>query len=392
MKALVVDATWEPREGYSLSEDEHTNRKALCGSQVWRNPHFEFKEIPTPNIDDDEVLIRVVNCGICGSDTHLYETNEEGYIIFSGLVKLPCILGHEFSGIIEKVGRKVTSLKPGDAVAVESILWCGMCIPCRGGALNQCKNIELAGLSADGAFAEFIGVKEKYCWNINELREIYEEKEMFEVGALIEPAGCAYTGMFVNESGLMPGETFVVYGAGPIGLAAVALARTAGASKIIAFDKIPERLALAMNMGADYAFNINELNGKNSRAHSLVMELTNGEGANIQLEAAGAAPETIPEIEKSMAANGKIIYLGRAATSTPMFLDTLVSGANKIVGARGHAGNWVFPNIIKLLASGKFDLRKMITAEYPFDKLMDALTASSKRVDSKIMISFERFL
>ena len=281
MKALVVDAMWAPRKDYSVTEEENINSRALCGSQVWKDPRFEIKEVPTPDIDDDEVLIRVKACGICGSDIHLFETDKEGYIIFSGLVKLPCILGHEFSGIVEKVGKRVASLKRGDAVAVESILWCGICTSCRGGSLNQCKNVELAGLSSNGALAEFIGVKEKYCWNLNTLREVYEEQKVFEAGALIEPAGCAYNGMFVNEGGLMPGETFVVYGVGSIGLAAVALARTAGASKINAFDKIPERLALAKKMGADFVFNVNNCHDKKSPAHRIVLELTEDEGADI---------------------------------------------------------------------------------------------------------------
>jgi hypothetical protein len=385
MKALVVDAKWRPRKN-PLTEEEKLKRKAYCGSQVWQDPHLEIKEVPTPNISDDEVLIRVKACGICGSDTHLYETDGEGYIIFSGLVKLPCILGHEFSGTVEKVGEEVTTVKPGDAVAVESTWWCGMCVPCRGGALNQCKNIELAGLSSDGAFAEFIAVKEKYCWGLNELRETYGEEEIFEMGALIEPAGCAYNGIFVSGGGLVPGETLVVYGVGPIGLAAVALARTAGASKIIAFDKVKERLDLAKTMGADFVFKFDGLHGENSSSSEEVLRLTGGEGADIQIEAAGAAPETIPEMEKAMAPNGKVIYLGRAATSTPMFLDALVSGANKIVGARGHSGYMIFPNIIKLLASGRINLNKIITARYPFDKVIDAIKVSSKRTDGKIMI------
>lgn len=386
MKALVVDAKWRPREGYLLTEQENIKKRAFCGSQVWRNPRFEIKEVPTPNINDDEVLIRVKACGICGSDTHLYETDEEGYIIFSGLVKLPCILGHEFSGVVEKIGKKVITLKVGDPVVVESILWCGMCTPCRSGALNQCKNIELAGFSSDGAFAEFIAVKEKYCWKLNSLRDIYWEEEIFEIGALIEPAGCVYNGIFISGGGLRPGETFVVYGAGPIGLASIALAKLAGASKIIAFDKIDQRLELAKTMGADSVFNVESLNSRNSRPSDKVLELTDGEGADIQVEAAGAAPYTIPEMERSMAPNGKIIYLGRAATSTPMFLDILVSGGNKIVGARGHSGYRIFPNIIRLIASNRLDLKKMITARYPFDKVMEAMKQSTTRIDGKILV------
>ncbi len=297
------------------------------------------------------------------------------------MTKLPCILGHEFSGVIEKIGRKVTTLKLGDKVAVESIMWCGICQPCRSGALNQCKNIELMGLSTEGAFAEYVAVNEKYCWKINDLENVYTDDEVFEIGALIEPVGCVYNGIFIAGGGFKPGAIVVVYGAGPIGLGAIALAKIAGASKIIVFDRIEERLNIAKSMGADFVFNVERLNPSKK-----VMELTDGWGADVQVEAAGAAPITIPEMEKSMSVNGKIIYLGRAATTTPMYLDVLVSGANKIIGSRGHSGYGIFPSIIKLISSGKLNLKKMITARHPFEKVLDAIKASTKRTDGKILI------
>ncbi len=384
MNALIVDADWMPRKSYPLSETEKKRKRALIGSQVWRNPHFEIKNVPVPDINDDDVLIKVKSCGICGSDTHLYETDNEGYIIFSGLTKLPCILGHEFSGVIEKTGTKVANLKVGDKVAVESIMWCGICQPCRSGSPNQCKNIELIGLSADGALTEYIAVKEKYCWKINDLERVYAGDMVFDIGALIEPVGCAYNGIFISGGGFNPGATVVVYGVGPIGLGAIALAKIAGASKIIAFDRIDERLKIATDLGADFVFNSEKLNGH--KASEKVMELTDGWGAEVQVEAAGAAPVTIPEMEKSMSVNGKIIYLGRAATSTPMYLDVLVSGANKIVGARGHSGYGIFPNIIKLIATGKLNIEKMITARYPFKSVLDAINASTNRTAGKILV------
>jgi threonine dehydrogenase-like Zn-dependent dehydrogenase len=384
MKALVADADWRPRKTYCLSEDEKRRKRAVVGSQVWQHPRFEIKNVPTPNIADDEVLIRVVSCGICGSDTHTYETDSEGYIIFSGPTKLPCVLGHEFSGVVEKTGSRVVGLKKGDWVAVESVMWCGMCQSCRSGLPNQCRHVELMGLSSDGALAEHAVVSERYCWKINDLRERYDEKAVFELGALIEPVGCSYNGMFIAGGGFNPGATVAIYGAGPIGLGAVAMARAAGASLIIAFDVADERVTIAKEMGADYAFNIKDMNGSSPADKD--MELPRGWGADIQVEAAGAAPQTIPQMEKSLSSQGKIIYLGRAATSTPMYLDVLVSGANKIIGARGHAGYGIFPYIIRLLASGKVDLRGMITARYPLERVMDAIKSSSNRTDGKILI------
>ena len=384
MKALVVNAEWRPKKNYTISEEELLKKRAVIGSQVWKNTTFEIKDIPTPNPNSDEILIKVKSCGICGSDTHLYETDEEGYIIFSGLTKLPCIIGHEFSGIVEKAGSNVREFKKGDKIAVESIMWCGRCQSCRSGFPNQCKYIELMGLSADGAFAEYVTVSEKYCWKINDLVNVYQEEDTFDIGALIEPVGCAYNGIFIVGGGFNPGATVVVYGAGPIGLGAITLSKIAGASRIIAFDVIDERVKIARDAGADFAFNINKLDGR--APGDKVMEITRGWGADVQVEAAGAAPKTIPEMERSMAINGKIIYLGRAATSTSMHLDILVSGANKIIGARGHSGHGIFPSIIRLITDGKLRLEKMITTRYTFNKIMEAIKASSARKDGKILI------
>lgn len=384
MKALIVDGEWNPRKNYPLSNEEQAKKRANVGSQVWQHTQFEVKDVSVPNLQDDEILVRIKSCGICGSDTHLYETDKDGYIIFSGVTELPRIIGHELSGIVEQTGKNVRNVSKGDWIAAESIMWCGMCQACRSGSPNQCKYIKLMGLSADGAFAEYIAISERYCWEINDFGEIYSEDEAFDIGALIEPVGCAYNGLFIVGGGFQPGATVVVYGTGPIGLGAIALAKIAGASQIIAFDIIDERANIALEMGADYAFNTNKM--RDCLPGEKVMEITKGWGADIQIEAAGAAPATIPEMEKSMAINGKIIYLGRAATTTSMHLDNLVSGANKIVGARGHSGYAIFPSIIKLIATGRLKLHKMITARYPFARIMDAIKASSGRTDGKILI------
>jgi threonine dehydrogenase-like Zn-dependent dehydrogenase len=389
MKALVVEGEWYPRSGNRVTELESRQRKAFCGSQVWRHPIFQIKEVPDPVPDGDEVIIQVGACGICGSDIHLFETDADGYISFSGQVKLPVILGHEFSGKVVDVGKKTRNLQVGDLVTMESIQWCGLCTPCRSGAVNQCQNVELLGLSANGAFADYIAVNEKYCWQLNSLRERYTEDEIFEIGALIEPVGCAYNGIFISGGGFRPGETMAVYGVGPIGLAAVALGRIAGASKVIAFDKMRRRLELAEILGADYIFHLDDLSRENSRASQKVLALTDGIGADVQIEAAGDAPYSIPEMELAAGPRGRIIYLGRAKQSALISLNGLVSGAQHIAGARGHSGYGIFPDIIRLIAAGRIDFREMITACFPFPQILEAFSRSAERIDGKILIKMQ---
>ena len=164
--------------------------------------------------------------------------------------------------------------------------------------------------------------------------------------------------------------------AGPIGLGAIAPSRISGASQIIAFDVIDERVKIAKEM-VQTMFNTNTL-GNGYKPSDKVMELTRGRGADIQVEAAGAAPMTIPQIRKKpWPLMEKIIYLGRAAASTLVHLDHLHPGANKIIGARGHSGYGIFPSIIKLIVAGKLNLEKMITARYSFESVMDAIKAPS---------------
>ncbi|KJR41109.1 sorbitol dehydrogenase [Candidatus Magnetoovum chiemensis] len=383
MKALVVDAKWQARNGYTIKDDERYNKRARSGCQVWRYPLFEIKEVAAPKITSDEVLIRVKRCGICGSDSHIYETDAEGYILFSGPAKFPCIIGHEYSGIVEELGEGVSTLRRGDMVAVESIHWCGKCISCRSGNFNQCEDVELTGITVDGALAEFVKAKERHCWSINSLLNKYREDDVLDIGAIVEPIGCAYNGMFIAAGGFKPGDSVVVYGVGPIGLGAVALAKTAGAGLIIAFDNKARRLEIAKTLGADCTYNL----GSIASPSEIVLEATEGRGAQMQIEAAGAAPYTIPEMERSLSFNGKIVYLGRSSASSVVCLDNFVTGASSIIGARGHSGYGIYFNIIRLLLSDRFRIKDMITSYFSLDDAVEAIKKSTERTDGKILIT-----
>src|SRR5688572_9477751 len=172
MTALELTANWAPRPDYTVSERERDSGKAINTSKVWRNPVLSMTEAATPSLRPDQVLVRVIACGVCGSDAHCLETDSEGYPLFSGATKLPTIIGHEFAGEVVSVGEDVLDLKKGDLVAAESILWCGRCIQCRSGNVNQCGRIEMIGFSSPGAFAEYIAVSERYCWRLNDLKAI----------------------------------------------------------------------------------------------------------------------------------------------------------------------------------------------------------------------------
>ncbi len=381
MKALILNAQWDPRPDYQVSDWEKETGKAITGSSIWRYPKLEVTEKQMPEIGPDDVLLEVKAVGICGSDMHFYETDEDGYILYPGLTKFPVIIGHEFSGKVVEVGKNVKDLKPGDPVTCEEMIWCGHCIPCRNGFPNHCTNLEEIGFTIDGAMAQYIAIGAKYCWKIDGILERFGEEKGYEVAAMTEPTTVSYNAMFTRAGGFKPGAYVAVFGAGPIGLAAIGLAEAAGAGLIVAFEVSEKRRELAKAVGADYVFDPREV-----RAHEVLLDLSKGEGFDFHVEAAGVPHITVLEMEKALAINGKIVQIGRAPKRVPMYLETLQVRRSQVFGAQGHSGHQNFPNVIRMVASGRLDLSPIITARYPLDDAVEAIARLTKREDGKIMI------
>ena len=382
MKGLVLDAVWEPRSDYVVSDWEKKTGKAITGNSIWRHPKLKVRDWADPTPGPQDVLLEIRACGVCGSDMHFYETDEDDYILYPGLTKFPTILGHEFSGQVVEMGRDVTTLQVGDMVTVEEMIWCGRCIPCRNGYPNHCTNLEEIGFTIPGAFANYIAVDEKFCWKINAIAERFgSEEKGYEMGALTEPTCVAYNAMFERAGGFRPGHYVSVFGAGPIGLAAIGLAKAAGAGTIVAFEISPQRLELAKKVGADYAYDPRDVS-----PGEVLMDLSKGEGFNFHVEAAGAPELCVPEMEKALAINAKIVQIGRAAQRVPMYLEAFQVRRAQAFGAQGHSGHETFPNVIRLVAAGRLDLSPIITARYSLDETLDAIAKSTERTDGKILV------
>ena len=382
MKGLVLDAKWEPKADYPLSDWEKQTGKAITGNSIWRHPKLEVRDWQDPKPGPNDVLVEIKACGVCGSDMHFYETDKQDYILYPGLTKFPTILGHEFSGKVVELGKDVTSLKVGDMVTVEEMIWCGRCTPCRNGFPNHCTNLEEIGFTIPGAFANYIAVDEKFCWKINAIAErLGDEKKAYEVGAMTEPSCVSYNAMFSRAGGFKPGHYVSVFGAGAIGLAAIGLAKAAGAGMIAAFEVSPQRRELAKQVGAEFVYDPRQV--KPSEA---MMELSKGEGFNFQVEAAGVPELVIPEMEKALAINGKIVQIGRAAQRVPMYLETFQVRRSQFYGAQGHSGDENFPNVIRLVASGRLDLSPIVTGRYNLKDVVKAIDKSRDRTDGKIMV------
>jgi len=387
VKAVQFTAEWAPKADYTVSEFERRTGKAVTGASVWRHPQVHLADIREPHLGPKDVRVRPKACGVCGSDVHFYETDEDGYILYPGLTKFPVVIGHEFSGEIVEMGTEVRDLRRGDLVTVEEMIWCGECVPCRNGWPNQCLNLEEIGFTIDGAMAEQLVVGAKYCWPITQLAEVYGSAEAAcEAGALCEPTSVAYNGMFVRAGGFKPGGVVAVYGTGPIGFAAIALARAAGASRVIAFEISAVRQALARQVGADEVHSPADLAKSGSTPHEVVLQASGGAGADMAVEAAGAPSRTIPEMEASLAIGGKVVIIGRAAERAPMYLEHFQTHAGQLYGAQGHSGYGTFQNVIRLMASGRIDLRPIITSRFPLTAAVAAIEKASRRQDGKVLV------
>jgi threonine dehydrogenase-like Zn-dependent dehydrogenase len=242
--------------------------------------------------------------------------------------------------------------------------------------------MEEIGFTTPGAMAQLISVKAKYCWKLTEIAErLGGEREAALLGAMVEPTGVSYHAMFNRLSTWKPGVYVAVFGGGPIGLAAIALARAAGASQIIAFDVSEKRLEMARKLGATSA-----LNPKGININEALLELTHGHGVDFVVEAAGAPQHTLSPLTSGLAVGATIAHIGRSEKPTSLELEYYQVRGVQLAGSLGHAGHGTFPNVIRLMASGKLDMREMVSAVMSLDEAPSAFKRLEKREDAKIIL------
>jgi threonine dehydrogenase-like Zn-dependent dehydrogenase len=387
MRALIAAADWSPRKDYEPSEQESHTRIARNASKVWKHPRIEAKEIPVPAPKPDEALIQVKACGICGSDIHLFRADSDGYVEYPATARFPNIPGHEFSGVVVEVGRQVQNLHIGDVVAPCNVIYCGTCTFCRNGYPNCCDNMKEFGFTINGAMAEYAVINEKACWLVDELTNVFRDEDtVFEAGALVEPTAVAYNALFVNGGGFSPGAYVVVYGAGPIGLAAAALSKVSGASKVISVDIVDARLTLAKEVGADSVLNSKTITESGGKLWKEIMDVTGGYGADIQIEATGVPFQLVEDMERVVAVNSKIIQVGRAHERIALDTEVLVARQAALLGSNGQAGSGIFQHVIRLMAGGRLDMTKVITDRVGLENGIGAIANPDVRSGKTIIV------
>ena len=264
--------------------------------------------------------------------------------------------------------------------------WCGGCTPCRSGLVNQCRFLEEIGFTVQGAFAEYVAVKEKYCWKIDKIAEAYDDDKAYEIGAMVEPCSVAYNGLFISAEGFQPGGYVVIAGSGPIGLMAIALSRVAGAAKVIVMEPSAQRRKMARTMGADFVFDPIQTEKEGNRPADIIKEQTGGEGVKLCVEAAAAGPTTYPVFEEVLDPSGKIVQCGMGAAKVPVSVLRMQWRMLHIHGSVGHSGRDIFPSVIRLLAAKRFNLLPLITDKHDLAHAIEAIKKAEKLGDAKVMV------
>ena len=280
-----------------------------------------FGDVPDPRVGDDEVLVWVRACGICGSDVHGMDGS-------TGRRRPPIIMGHEAAGVIAEVGKQVKDWKTGDRVTFDSTVFCGACWYCKRGLINLCDNRRVLGVSCEdyrqhGAFAEYVALPQRILYAL-------PDSVTFEQAAMVEPVSIAVHAVEITPVSL--GDTAVVVGAGMVGLLVVQALRVAGCGKIIAVDLEPAKLELARKFGADV--------GLNPDACDVAAEVgnqTGGRGADVALEVVGLSTSVNTAIS-SLRKGGSLTIVGNLSPKVEIPLQAVVTRQLRLQGSCANAG------------------------------------------------------
>src|ERR1700720_2002786 len=328
---------------------------------------LRIESVPVPEVEHGDVLVRVKAASICGTDLHIY-----GWDRWSqGRIKPPVTLGHEFCGVVERVGEEVTAVRAGDFVSAEMHVNCGHCRQCRIGEAHVCQNLKIIGIDQDGAFAEFVKIPAS---NIIKLDPSIPE----HYGAILDPLGNAVHTVLAGE---IAGRTVLVTGCGPIGLMAIAVAKACGSSTVFATETNTQRRAMARKMGADVV-----LDPSSGNAVKQILADTSSTGVDVLLEMSGN-PTAIQQGFAALRAGGRASLLGIPTESVPLDLvnDVIFKGATVqgIYGRRMY-GTWV--QMTALLKAGRLNLDPLFGERTSLEKFEDAFTLLRGGLAGKILM------
>lgn len=335
----------------------------------------ELREVPTPVVGDDDVLVKVKAAGVCGSDIAF----DDGH--HANLLNPPVVLGHEFSGVVSQVGRNVTEWQIGDPVVSDNTgKVCGKCYACSVADYLACPSRLGIGYGMDGGFTNYVRIPGDVLKKFpNSLMRIPEGMS-FEEAAILDPCCNAYMAV-VQESHFIAGEYLAVFGVGALGQFSIQVARAAGAAKIIVIglSADSERFRLAREHGAT-----DIVTADKEDAVAAVMRITDGEGVALVVDCAGVAVALKQAIE-IVRSSGQIVKIGYDEKPLGFSLDPVL---DKAISIKGHFGyNWVsWRNVMNLVMAGKINMKSMISHQLKISQFREAFDLVRRRESIKIIL------
>ena len=339
--------------------------KALVKKKAERGLWLD--EVPVPEIAINEVLIKVLRTGICGTDLHIYKWDAWA----QRTIPVPMVVGHEFVGQIVEVGAMVKDFHPGDIVSGEGHVVCGHCRNCLAGRRHLCKHTMGVGVNRAGAFAEYIALPMSNVW--------YHDPHIpRDIQSIFDPFGNAvHTALQFD----VLGEDVLITGAGPIGIMAAAVVRHAGARHVVITDVNPYRLALARKMGVTLA-----VDARSTSLSDVQTQLGMREGFDVGLEMSGN-PTAFRDMLANMCHGGKIAMLGIPSETMAIDWDKVIFNMLTIRGIYGREMYETWYKMTVMLQSG-LDISPIITHRFPYQDFQQGFDAMLSGDSGKVVLTW----
>jgi 6-hydroxycyclohex-1-ene-1-carbonyl-CoA dehydrogenase len=334
---------------------------------VFHGPEIGLKieDIPTPEITADQILVKVAACGACHTDLHYID---HGVPTFK---KPPIVLGHEASGIVERIGADVTNVKEGQRILIPAVLTCGKCEFCRTGHENICADMKMLGNHFDGAYAEYVAVPSK------DVLDLPESIPLEEASIIADALSTPYHAV-KNRARVRPGDTVVVFGCGGVGINAIQLSALAGGS-VIAVDISERKLEWARQFGAIHTINASSV----ERVDKEIKKLTGG-GADIVMEVIGN-PRTIEQALDSVRIGGRLCIVGYTHEASSIVSGKIMFKELEVLGSLGCRPVDYVP-LIRMVAQGMIDVTRLVTHRIPLDEIEKAFEVMKEGVSLRSIV------
>jgi len=339
--------------------------KAICKTSPHAGLNWTQCEKPSPSTN--EVLIKITHTAICGTDLHIYEWDDWA----QNTIKTPLIIGHEFVGIVEKIGNGVTHYHVGDIVSGEGHITCGRCRNCRAGQRHLCHKTIGIGIHRNGAFAEYLTLPEGNVWPVHKDIGV-------NIASFFDPLGNA---VHCALSFDMVAEDVLITGAGPIGCMAVAICKYIGAKNVVVTDINDFRLNLAKKMGADAVVNIRE-----EKISSCFKSLRISTGFDVGLEMSGNS-QALSDMIEHMYHGGKIALLGILPNDTRVNWDEIIFKGLQLKGIYGREMFETWYKMTQLIRGG-LDVNSVISHTFPAEDFEKAFSVIASGDCGKVILEW----